>query len=205
MRTEADTPQAQEPVCGPRGFTLVEIMIVLAVMSLILAFAAPRMAGNLLGLTLETTAKKIAGALRYARSQALNTGITHAAIFDTEQNRLIIAALIKPSAGGMPAAAVAAAAAVEEAVEPEPAEGRLPKQDIKTYPLPEEVRFETIAIGGELCKDSGGNDICQMVFFPDGTTQGGEIIIADTKQRTYSIDINFLTGIVSLEEQTQQQ
>lgn len=189
---------------GPRGFSLVEIMIVLAVMSLILAFAAPRMAGNFLGLTLETTAKKIAGALRYARSQALNTGITHAAIFDCEQNHLIIAGLPSPAGGGMPGALAAAAAAGRELDVPETTGDSLPRPGIKTYPLPEEVRFATVVIGGTLCKDSNGQDICQMVFFADGTTQGGEIIIADTKERTYSIDVNFLTGIVSLAEQTQQ-
>jgi type II secretion system protein H len=197
---------AEKRLCSDApGFTLIELMIVLVIMGLVLAFAAPRIASNLLGLSLDTTAKKVAGALRYARSQALTTGRIYNAIFDCENGRMIIVEAWKPSAAEEYAAEIAAEAA-DDAQEQGTASEILnrQRQQPKTYELPEEIRFGAVTIGDAVCNDDNGKDICQMAFFPDGTSQGGEIILTDTKERIYSIDINLLTGIVSLEEQTEE-
>jgi len=61
----------KQPFAGPRGFTLIEIIIVLVIMGLMAAFAGPRIAKSLGGLSLRTTAKKVAGALRYAKSRSV--------------------------------------------------------------------------------------------------------------------------------------
>ena len=176
--------------CAGNGFTLIELMIVLAVMSLLLVLTAPRMAGNLLGLTLTTAAKKTASMLRYARSQALATGTPHAAVFDCEQHRLIVAPL--PRTADM---TVLAAAAVPH----ETVEEYSPRQ-IKTYTLPEQVRFDVVDIGTSRCNESSGSDICQMVFYADGTSHGGHITIMDSRDRRYEIRVEILTGEVALEE-----
>lgn len=172
------------------GFTLIELMIVLAVMSFLLVLAAPRMAGNLLGLTLATAAKKTAGTLRYARSQALATATPHAAVFDCEQHRLIVAPLPRPADMTVPATT----AVFDEAVE------QSPRRQIKTYILPEEVWFDVVDIGTGRCNEPGGADICQMVFYADGTSQGGTITIMDSRDRRYEIHVETLTGEVTLEE-----
>lgn len=179
------------PADQHRGFSLVELMIVLAVMSLLLMFAAPRMAGNLTGLTLKTAAKKTAGMVRYARGQAVATGVPHAAVFDCERHALIVAALPGPVDRRL------SAAADDDDKEPSPA---APRRDVKTYALPEDIRFDTVDIGGDACNRSGGSDICQMVFYADGTTQGGAVAIVDAKERRYDITVDFLTGCVTLEE-----
>ena len=181
------------PADSCRGFSLVELMIVLAVMSLLLMFAAPRMAGNLTGLTLKTAAKKTAGMVRYARSQAVATGVPHAAVFDCERQTVIVAALTRPAERGLPAGEGAGDA--EES--PEPA----PRREVKMYALPEDVRIDIVSVGGAECNRSGDIAICQMVFYADGTTQGGAVTIVDAKERRYDIAVDFLTGCVTLEEQ----
>ncbi|MCX8043867.1 MAG: prepilin-type N-terminal cleavage/methylation domain-containing protein [Desulfobacterota bacterium] len=177
-----------------RGFTLIELMIVLAIMSLMLAFAAPRMLGNLTGLTITTAAKKTAGSLRYARSQAVASGIPYAAIFDCEQHRLIVARV--------PRLADAGAHQNISAASEETPDGA-PHREIKIYQLPEGVRFDTIDIGGSRCNESGRNGICQMVFYADGTSQGGKVTIMDTRERRYGVEVDIITGGVTLEEDTE--
>ncbi|MEI6126176.1 MAG: prepilin-type N-terminal cleavage/methylation domain-containing protein [Pseudomonadota bacterium] len=186
---------------GSSGFTLIELMIVLIIMSIMLAFAAPRFAKDLLSLSLETTAKKVAGALRYARSQALSTGHIYNAIFDCENNRVILAESGTPSPAD--ALRMANAAAALEKTEGGEGAGKVPVREIKIYPLPEEINLSTITIADTVCNEDNGKAICQMAFYPDGTSQGGEIALTDAKDRAYGISVDFLTGVVLLEEQTE--
>lgn len=173
-----------------RGFTFIELMIVLAVMSLLLAFAAPRMAGHLAGLTLSTAAKRTASSLRYARSQALATGIPHAAIFDCERRQLIVTAVPRQHEPTLPEGSVVP----EEPIEPPQ------RREIKIYKLPEEVRFDTIDIGDSRCNEPHGDSICQMVFYADGTSHGGTVTIMDERDRRYEIEVEVITGSVHLAE-----
>ena len=59
------------------GFTLLELLVVLAIIALMVVIAAPRFAGSLPGAELESGARKLAAGLREARSLAVsrNRGI----------------------------------------------------------------------------------------------------------------------------------
>jgi general secretion pathway protein H len=61
-------------ILRPAGFTLLEIMVVLAVMALALALITPDMAGMLRRLELTSTTRELASALRYTRSHAIAVG-----------------------------------------------------------------------------------------------------------------------------------
>jgi len=119
------------------------------------------------------------------------TGVPHAAVFDCERHTLIVAALTGPADKPLPAATD------DDDEAPSPA---APRRDVKTYALPDAIRFDTVDIGGEACNRPGGSDICQMVFYADGTTQGGAAAIVDDRERRYDITVDFLTGCVTLEE-----
>jgi len=54
-----------------RGFTLLELLVVLALAGLILALVLPRLAGGLEGLRLRTASRQVAALLRTARAQAV--------------------------------------------------------------------------------------------------------------------------------------
>jgi general secretion pathway protein H len=181
------------------GFSLVELMIVLAIMALVFGMAAPRIAKEMGVLHLRTTAKQVAASLRWARSQALSTGKTYNAIFDGSGQRVIIS----DYAGALDTAGkklVGSADAAAGRAEAEAIDGDIPKQVVKIFELPEDIFISRIEIAEVRDANPGEQSIYQLTFFPDGTSMGGEITIADEQKRSFIIGVDFLTGIVSLEE-----
>ena len=73
-----------------RGFTLLELIVVLVIISLMTALVAPRLTGPMNNLDLKTAGQKIVASLRYARSQAASEKTTYVALFDFDDNRLVI-------------------------------------------------------------------------------------------------------------------
>lgn len=109
-----------------KGFTLLELLIVMVIISMVFAFVVPRLAGSLTKLNSKTAAKKIAASLRYARSRAVSEKIRYVCEFDFEKNTLVIG---KPN---------------PEPQTPNPAPASAP-----AYHLPEGVKFK----GAEAAKD----------------------------------------------------
>ncbi len=79
-----------------KGFTLIELTIVLIIMSFLFAVAGPRIAKSLSGLSLTTSTKKVAAALRYARSQAVNKSQAYSVIIDRAHAQVVIRGIPKP-------------------------------------------------------------------------------------------------------------
>jgi hypothetical protein len=44
------------------------------------------------------------------------------------------------------------------------------------------------------------DELAQLVFYPDGTSQGGELVLEDSRDRQYQVKVAFLTGVVTIEE-----
>jgi len=176
------------------GFSLIELMIVLVIMSFVLALAGPTVTRGLSGLTLKTAAKKVAAALRYARSQAVNRSQPYSVIFDQEHERIVILGIPQPLE---PDQAVAAEPGTEAA---DAAEDAGQKPDIKVVALPEGITLKEIIVGGNEITATQ-KELAHMVFYPDGTAQGGELVLADSRNRKFRVCIAFLTGVVTLEEQ----
>jgi general secretion pathway protein H len=181
------------------GFSLIELIIVLAIMALVLGMTAPRIAKDMAVLHLRTTAKQVAASLRWARSQALSTGKTYNAIFDCNGQRVIIS----DYAGALDTdiiKLVQSAGDGEKQEDQENVAAAMPKPILKIFELPEDIFISRIEIADVLDANPGEQSIYQLTFFPDGTTMGGEIAIADEQKRMFIIAVDFLTGIVSLEE-----
>jgi general secretion pathway protein H len=70
-----------------RGFTLVELLVVLAVMALVLMVAGPMVSNALPGAQLKTAARDLAAGLRYTRNRAISTNRSTAFLLDTEARR----------------------------------------------------------------------------------------------------------------------
>ena len=75
---------------------MVETAIVLLIISIVIAMTAPRLIKSSGSLPLKTAAKKLGAALRYSRSQAINTGSTYNTIFNTEENKVIVLKVPEP-------------------------------------------------------------------------------------------------------------
>jgi general secretion pathway protein H len=180
-----------------KGFTLIELTIVLIIMSFLFAVAGPRIAKSLSGLSLTTSTKKVAAALRYARSQAVNKSQVYSVIIDREHAQVVIRGMPKPVPQPPDEAAQEEFATEEEAAE----DLKRVVNEVKLVPVAEGVSFQEISIGGQ--EFTGGNEeLPQMIFFPDGTSQGGEIVLANNRERAFTVGVDFLTGVVTIAEKT---
>lgn len=157
------------------GFTLIELLVVLVVISLVSAFVIPRIAAPIGNLHLKTAVRRTAATLRYLRSQAVSERVYRVAVFDFEKDRLTAYSRSNP----------------ESANADEDAAGK--KADL-TYDFPEGVRLER-ASSGEISVDAG---TFKIIFSPRGSSSGGEVVLAGSSGRRWSIVVDFVTGMVKL-------
>ncbi len=203
MKRMRDNTPARRPFWyTSSGFSLLEIIIVMAVLSLFIAFAGPRVAKSLSGLTLKTTSKKIAGVLRYARSQAAGTGWLFNVIFDTEKKIVYVVKTRPPSSKSLYDDNETEDEPEEGDDEDDRPQGDSAQAEIRSYPLPENILISKVVIGATESSAEEGEGIYQLTFFPNGTSQGADIVLADEKERSYNIHVDFMSGVVSLAEQT---
>jgi len=72
------------PVLGSPGFSLIEMMIVLAIVGIVAALAVPTLIGRTDGERLKSTVRDLAGAFSFARSEAIRTGEIHIVFVGTD-------------------------------------------------------------------------------------------------------------------------
>lgn len=77
-------PRPTQPRSGRAGFTLIEIMAVVAIIAMILGIGLPRLRASKMR-ALENEAESIATSLEYARQRAVLTRIPHRVLFDLEE------------------------------------------------------------------------------------------------------------------------
>ena len=158
-----------------KGFTLIELLVVLVIISLASAFVFPRLMAPMGNLTLKTATKKIAASLRFARSRAVSEKITRIGAFDFDNKRLIVFSENENKLSD----------------EDNLASGEQP--DI-TYDFPEGVFLKKAAAGA----DEVNAGIFNIVFFPNGSSSGGEVVLSNTADKRYRIRVDFITGMVTL-------
>lgn len=163
-----------------RGFTLLELLVVLLLVGLVSALVVPRMLASLPGVQLKSAARAVAASLRYARSQAVFQTTPYVAAFDGARARLVV----EPVA--------VAGAAPEWGEEPATRGG---PEGRRVYELPTGVEVEVL--GGEVAAD--GTETARVLFFPRGDSTGGRVVLRDPRQREYAIIIDPITGIVEIQ------
>ena len=177
-----------------KGFTLLELLVVLVIISIVAAFVGPRMAGSMSTLNLKTASKKIAASLRYARSQATSESTVYIVLFDLDRDRLTIKA--GQAAPNGEKESEAANGNQDTGQSNKPAGGNQGGGRPKVYNLPEGVRFEKV-VSDEEEVDSG---IFRIIFFPNGGSSGGQVFLHNDRERRYYISVDFITGTVRLGE-----
>jgi prepilin-type N-terminal cleavage/methylation domain-containing protein len=191
-----------------RGFTLIELMIVLVIIGVVIAFVGPRVTGGLMGLHVRTAALQTAAMLRYARSKALNTGCAYHVIFDGIKRRVILlqAAPEDSFSPQLPALDVDAALPGGDAQVPEDFDDggavQQTEPEQKHYPLPDGVLFENVIIADVDSASLGDEMIMMLTFYPSGISPGGVVTIADERGRHYFITIEAVSGSVRVHEES---
>ncbi len=165
----------------PSGFTFIELLVVLIIISLVSAFVGPRVVAPLTGLHINTTAREIVAALRYNRSRAVSEKVVRVAVFDLDSRQV--------RTFSTPAASVYAPD--EQMI--------LPPAD-RVYALPGGIRFLHAASGESTIKTGGFS----LIFFPNGSSTGGEIVLAGDSGRRLGIRVDAITGLAQVAELKEQ-
>lgn len=136
-----------------RGFTLLELLVVLALLALGLATIGNVMRPLEAGETVANATRAAVGALRSARILAIGSGRAAAVVFDTDRPALIVSA--SGNRAALTGVTLSARVALEASVDGRPA----------------------------------------ILFFPDGTSTGGTLSIADGEAAS-KIEVHWLTGTI---------
>jgi Tfp pilus assembly protein FimT len=159
--------------------------VVLVIISVIAGFVGPKLAGSLTNMNLKTASKRVASALRYARSQAAAHSITYYATFDMDSGRLLV--------GPDPKAKREEASEGTDGTDAE----RLPSYYLlKHYELPREVFIEKSILGNE----SATSGFFTIGFFSNGGSSGGTVILENIRGHSYRVSVDDITGTVQMGE-----
>ena len=171
----------KDNTCCGSGFTLLELLVVVVIVTLMSVLVAPRMFGSLTHMNLKTEAKRLAAAMRYARSQAVTRQIDYEAVFDVEGRQVRIAAI--EVEGDNPTEA-------DEPVEgdDDPEETPAPR----VYVLPEGITLQKSEAGEEMFPEGE----LKIEFYPDGNSSGGEVILSNERGKRYIVRVGFISGTV---------
>ncbi len=178
-----------------KGFTLLELLVVLVIVGLLAGVVAPRLMGALTGMNLKTEAKKVAASLRYARSRAASEKKTFRVIFSLEENALAVVHLEEEAAGEDPLSPMTEEETDPEAGESEEEEKSEKSEKPRVYNLTEGVTL----VRTEEIEELIDEEQYHIDFYPAGNSSGGEVTLGDDRESRYTLTVDFITGSVHME------
>jgi type II secretion system protein H len=168
-----------------RGFTLIELVIVLILLSLSVALVTPSLSRFFKRVELKTSAQKISGILRYFRSESIQRGKIHQVLFDVESREVTVRALEREAREGEETDQEKEKREREEAILRE-----------KRYALPDGIQMKEVKIP----PPEVPSDLPAIEFYPTGGSNGGTLLLLTEDQKGFRIKVHFLTGMVEIEE-----
>lgn len=173
LRTRRYVPGNRE-----RGFTLFELLVVMLIVGLATAVVAPRWVAALPGVQLSTAARKTAAVLRYAGNRAAAEQQIFKATVSLWERRVSLYRITLPTAG--------------RETDPQADTDTL----VSAYALPEDVTVASAVNGA----GDPEPDRLNVFFYPDGANSGGQITLANDRDRRLVIHVDFITGAVRVSE-----
>lgn len=190
---------------GRRAFTLAEILLVLAVLVVIAAFAVPAVKGSLDNYRLRKSADTIRSAFATARATAARTGVTHIFQYTPETAEYTIQPwstgdeYLEMSIGPTINTGTAASAATS------------PIQPVKVTPLPEGVQFHSVVTSSSLrdlrtisnsgsavgAMSSASQGATPILFYSDGSSSSATVTLKNGRGAFVEIKLRGLTGYSS--------
>jgi prepilin-type N-terminal cleavage/methylation domain-containing protein len=188
---------------APRGMTLLELMLVLALICIVVAVAMPTLRGTLSNQRLRKSADLVRAAFSRARVEAMRSGQIQAFHYQIEGNKYLTVPWY--------VAEVAVADGetdVAEVLSPVAPAGVISLDNADS--LPEDVRFTIQAEGfleqpepmqleeavSELPDDGTGTAWSPpILFYPDGTASDARVVLANRRGWLATVQLRGLTGI----------
>lgn len=151
------------------GFTLLELVVVLAIVGIAFSFVLPAIGSGLRHWHLQGAAREVATLFKFTRNQSVAKKEPLQVVLYRSRN---LYWLDKGDAPGLN--------------DPDQAD----EKGIHLYALPDRIRFGEIIVGGY----SVGGERVGILFFPRGTSTGGEVQILDERGKGYRISVDHVTG-----------
>ncbi|MCL4514440.1 MAG: prepilin-type N-terminal cleavage/methylation domain-containing protein [Firmicutes bacterium] len=171
------------------GFTLLEMMVVLAIAGLLFGLALPEFAAATERMRLYAGVRQVVALLNYARETAIASDSTHTVTIDFERGNLELAAASAEQAAGAGEDSAGTGKA------PGGAEGAQPELGTaaggKVMVLPEGLRLSLAGNGQNPDSTPAGGD---LKFFSDGTSNGIQLVLADRRGHRFLIEVSAVSG-----------
>ncbi|GAB3730725.1 GspH/FimT family pseudopilin [Silanimonas algicola] len=163
------------------GFTLIEALVVMALMATAFALFAGALVGALPGQQLRDATHRLAAEMRATRARAVATGIDQSFVIDTQARTWRSGAsdafidAVAPTAGMTP--------------------GALPHSGARRQGELDDV----LALGATVAREEQpGPGLAAIRFFADGSSTGGRVVVR-RGDAAWRVDVNWLTGAVRVE------
>ncbi|MBM4337967.1 MAG: type II secretion system protein GspH [Deltaproteobacteria bacterium] len=158
-----------------KGFTLVELIIVIIILSISIALVSPSLLRLSKTAELRSTAQKIAAILRNSRSEAVNKGRIYQILFHTELREVKVRWM----------------KANEEESE---GEEKKERPSTPAYAFPEGIFIKEVELKGT----QYDSELPAIEFYPNGGSNGGSFLLEAEDRKGYRIKVHFLTGMVEI-------
>ena len=156
------------------GFTLLEMVVVLAIAGLALSLVLPGLARGLVRWRLQAAVREVATTMKFTRNQAVTRRMPFQVVMDRSQNLYWLDRLEAPVLHDPQQAA---------------------EKGIRLYALPAGIRFGEVTIGDI----SAAEARVGMPFYPKGNSAGGAVQILDERAGAYRISLDPVTGHARIE------
>ncbi|MEW5803540.1 MAG: GspH/FimT family pseudopilin [bacterium] len=191
-----------------KGFTLIELMIVIVIIGSMMALAVPKIGKSLQKMRLRSASRKLAAVLRYTRQTAISRKKEYAVTFDGHSYTYVNVTRKKggdsESDGGDISEEEQAAEANKDA---------LGEEDIKELQiqvdLQKELRTEEVTVsfhkeGEEEDLQNEPDKRGAILFYPKGESSGGKVTLAlKDRNLAFQIEVDPITGRVSVKRKTE--
>ncbi len=176
----------------PTGFTLIEILLVMAILVLVGALAVPAVLQTVSRQTLDKGADRLRVAMGQARVRAIREGEIYAVFFLEGGSWFNIAPFTQ-------AKIQSSLATQRQAL----ADNRR-QSDLEEDLLPNGIRFAAGVVpinaraAESLAAGNSGNSIRPILFYPDGTSQDAQVVLQNDRGNFAEIQLRGLTGLSSV-------
>ncbi len=171
-----------------RGFTFLELMIVITLLGVLAAVTVPKMGNIFRHGQLEAGTRDLVATLRYARHAAILRGDGVEVRFDPE-NRKYQMLPVKLDADGQPEE--------QQRVRRREEKGRfqLNAEATLVHDLPPSVFYNLIHSSAPLTEE---RSLPRIIFYPDGSATPSKIGLQNSENRAFAIEIYRTTGLASV-------